>query len=244
MTQEKRIPLAWTARWRRIRLHVLPVVCFLLAVVACGWLWQRQESTLRSVGEVDTLRIDVTSPITGMVLALPHETGGQWNLYDHVLAGDVIATIDNPQLDTAGQAAAESGAEPLKIVAPISGTLVDVGCWPGQTVPQGGLIATIAADHGRHVVSYIPENSPITPRPGMLVTLLARDAGTTRYLSQIEEVGGQIERIPDHQREGSNAAGRGLPVRIKLPADLSLRPGAEVSVVYHQDDFGVPSQVE
>lgn len=228
MNHEKRIPLAWTARWRRIRLHVIPVVCFLLAVVACGWLWQRQETALRTIGEVDTLRIDVTSPITGMVIALPHGTGGQWNLYDHVLADDVIATIENPQ----------SQSEPLEIRAPISGTIVDVGCWPRQTVPQGGLIATIAADYGRHIVSYVPEDSPIVPRPGMLVTLRAREAGSQGILSKIEEVGGQIERIPAHQREGSNPAARGLPVRIKLPADLSLRPGAEVSVVYDRSNVG------
>ena len=100
MNSEKRIPLAWSARWRRIRLQAVPIACFLLALGTSGWLWQLQGSTVRSVGEVDALRIDVTSPAAGLVVALPHQTGRQWNLYDHVLADEVIAQFDDGPLET------------------------------------------------------------------------------------------------------------------------------------------------
>ena len=96
--QEKRIPLAWTTRWRRIRLHAIPIACFCVAVVACGWLWQRHGPPAQSVGEVDGLRVDVTSPVAGLVVALPHESKGQWSLHDQVAAGDVIARMDDRQL--------------------------------------------------------------------------------------------------------------------------------------------------
>src|SRR5687768_15337641 len=95
--QEKRIPLAWNVRWRRIRLQALPIASFVIAVAACGWLWRERGAAVHGLGEVDALRIDVTSPTTGMLTALPHRGGGQWSLYDHVVKGDVIAKFDDRQ---------------------------------------------------------------------------------------------------------------------------------------------------
>jgi len=330
MMQEKRVPLAWTSRWRRIRLHAIPIVCFTLAVATCGWLWQRQGAAIHSIGEIDALRIDITSPAAGLVVALPHQAHGQWNLYDHVLADDVIAMIDDRPLQSeknlvghevkqliakldlwqtasSGQFAADAGAavsaaveqehsrlaalersidamsgsmtaedfapqpnspelpeivpaasrselealretryvlelrwqglkqrlDMLAIRAPITGTLVAVYCWPGQTVHQGGRIATIAADHGRHIVSYMPEGSPVVPYPGMQVTLRSRLDRTHQVASEIEEVGQQIERVPTHYLGDPSLRQWGLPVRIKMPSDATLRPGALVDVVFH-----------
>ena len=122
----------------------------------------------------------------------------------------------------------------LEIPAPISGTLVNVYCWPGQIVHPGGMIATIAADHGQHIVGYVPEHSDIAVKRGMPVTLRARLSGSPRVTSEIEEVGHQIEQLPTHQRAVANLPQWGLPVRIKMPADVSLRPGSLVDIVFHQ----------
>src|SRR5688572_6807484 len=102
MMQEKRVPLAWSVRWRRLRLQAIPVASFAVAVIACALLWRERGAAVHGIGEVDALRIDVTSPTTGMVTALPHRSGGQWSLYDHVVKGDVIAKFDDrqTQLDT------------------------------------------------------------------------------------------------------------------------------------------------
>jgi len=329
MMQEKRIPLAWSSRWRRIRLHAVPIACFAVAVVACGLLWQRHGSAIQSVGEVDVLRIDVTSPVAGLVVALPHEINGQWSLYDHVLAGEVLARMDDRQLrsdqglfrqeikelvdelnqwkdssiagaDTqtaqsvqrawqyelsqltsllqsslsmpasveavnldpsavapalpptvpdatrAGLARLREArqtmelrwddldlrTESLEIRAPISGTLVAVHCWPGQAVPQGGRVATIAADHGQHIVSYLPEDSRLEPEPGTQVLLRPRTPGAPQLTSEVEQVGNHIERIPARQLLSPTAPQWGIPVRIKMPSDVSLRPGTVVDVVF------------
>ena len=122
----------------------------------------------------------------------------------------------------------------LEIPAPISGTLVNVYCWPGQIVAPGGLIATIAADHGQHIVGYVPEQSTIVPKVGMQVTMRARMARSPRITSTIEEVGKQIQQLPSHQRAVANLPQWGLPVRIKMPPDASLRPGSLVDIVFRR----------
>ena len=300
-----------------------------MAVVVCGLLWQHQGGAIQSVGAVDTLRIDVTSPVAGLIVAMPHEINGQWSLYDHVLAGEVLARMDDRQLrsdqglfrqeikelvDELNQWKASSIAgaddqtaqsvqlawqyelgqwtsllqsslsmpmsggtadldpaptvpelpanvpdairagltrlrdarltmelrwddlqlrtESLEILAPISGTLVAVHCWPGQAVPQGGRVATIAADHGQHIVSYLPQDSRIKPEPGAQVLLRPRMAGAVQLTSEVEQVGNHIERIPDRQLLSPVTPQWGIPVRIKIPSDASLRPGTVVDVVF------------
>jgi multidrug resistance efflux pump len=123
-------------------------------------------------------------------------------------------------------------SELLEIRAPISGTLVALHCWPGQAVPQGGRIATIAADYGQHIVSYLPEDSRLDPEPGMQVTLRPRTPGATLLTSEIEQVGRQIEHIPARYLLSPTSPQWGIPVRIKMPSDASLRPGATVDVVF------------
>ena len=302
---------------------------FLVAVIASSWLWQGYGGMAQSVGEVDSPRVDVTSPTAGLVLSLPHQARGQWLIYDRVQAGDVIARIEDQQLENSknllqqevlklidevtleaeaigegGDAAANEAirgawqfeksrllslddqlspelqvtpdvsrdadspppempatvsatsrdalariretrrglelrsneirrsTKALELQSPISGTLVAVHCWPGQTVPTGGRIATIAADYGRHIVSYIPEGSPLVARPGMQVTLRTRAAGSRRLTSEVEQVGRRIEQIPSHQIAASKSPMWGTPVRIKMPADDLLQPGALVDVVF------------
>lgn len=301
MNQEKRIPRAWSVRWRRICSQAIPIVAFLAALLGSGWIWQWSGSSVQGVGEVDGLRVDITSPTAGLVIALPHQTRGQWTVFDHVQAGQIIARIDDQQFEaskslllrdiedlqdklaqekstSANADAAEINdvirraweferlrlqileqllsAAPqltpreldelrsaplelpehvqakirdelarfreerrgldlrweelslrsglLEIPAPITGTLVNVYCWPGQIVAPGELIATIAADHGQHIVGYIPEQSTIVPKVGMQVTMRAGMARSPRITSTIEEIGKQIQQLPSHQRAVAN----------------------------------------
>lgn len=225
--QEKRVPLAWSVRWRRIRSQGIPAAIFLVAVVASGWLWRERGYGVQGVGEVDSPRVDVTSPTTGLIVALPSQTSGNWSVYERIQAGDVIARIE--------ERAGEAGTT-VELQAPISGTLVDVRSWPGQTVIPGQIIATIAADHGRHIVGFIPEESTLSAKRGMQVTLQSRAAGSPQLVSEVEEVGVQIEKIPRHQRTSAAMPQWGTPVRIKVPGNTALRPGALVDLRFDAAD--------
>src|SRR5688572_25200459 len=99
MNQDTRIPVSWTVHWRRIRSQAIPAMAFFVALFASGWMWQWNGSSVQGVGEVDSLRVDITSPTAGLVIALPHQTRGQWTVFDHVQAGQIIAKIDDQQLE-------------------------------------------------------------------------------------------------------------------------------------------------
>ena len=223
--QDKRVPLAWSVRSRRIRSQGIPVAIFLMAVVASGWLWRERGVGVQSVGEVSSPKVDVTSPMMGRIVALPNQASGQWSVYDHIQAGEIVARIEEP--------AGEAG-KTIEVQAPISGTLVAIRCSPGQTVTPGQLIATIAADDGRHIVGYIPEESPLSAKPGMQVTLRSRGAAAPRLTSEVEKVGVQIQKIPRHQQTSANMPQWGIPVRIKVPNNATLRPGALVDVLFER----------
>jgi multidrug resistance efflux pump len=330
MSIENRIPVSRTVRMQRLRWRVVPMAAFVISAVSSGWLWRDYGGMVQGVGAVDSPRVDVTSPTAGLVTSLPHQARGQWLIYDHVQAGEVIARIEDQRLERSknqlqqevlklldevtlqaeaagegGDAAAKSAtnnvweyertrlisldeqlspelqvapgenrpvapppelratasaatrdalarirlarrgvelradevrlsSKELELKAPISGTLVAFHKWPGQTVPPGGRIATIAADYGRHIVSYIPEGSPVAVRPGMQVTLRTHTAGGRRITSEVEQVGRRVEKIPSHHIAASKSPMWGTPVRIKMPDDALLQPGALVDVLYNK----------
>jgi multidrug resistance efflux pump len=180
---------------------------------------------VQSIGEVASPKVNVTSPATGIVLALPHETNGNWSVLDRVDAGDVIARI---------AIEGDEAAKTVDVLAPVSGTILAVTCWPGQTVIPGQLIATIAVDRAQHVVSYVPEESRFEVRPGMRVTMVGRVAGSPRVSSEVEQVGKVVQQVPRHQRTHATMPQWGAPVRIKMPNELALKPGSLVDVIFHQ----------
>src|SRR5688572_16741551 len=100
MNQDKRIPLAWSVRWRRIRSQAIPAFAFFAALLTSGWMWQWHGASVQGVGEVDGLRVDITSPTAGLIIALPSQRGGgQWTVFDRVNKNDIIARIDDQQLE-------------------------------------------------------------------------------------------------------------------------------------------------
>ena len=111
MTQENRIPVSRAVRWQRIRYRAIPVLSFIVAIVASSWLWRNYGGMAQGVGEVDSPRVDITSPTAGLVMSLPHEARGQWLIYDHVQAGEVIARVEDQQLEHSKNLVAARGVE-------------------------------------------------------------------------------------------------------------------------------------
>lgn len=325
-----RVPVARSVRIRHLRVFAVPLACFALAVFGWGYLWNRQAGQVVLIGQVDSFRVNVNSPISGLVTRMPHHTRLQWSLFDSIEAGDVIAEFDDTEFrsqlarfefeieqtkkDLArwqteaaaalGEAASEESPlaevvsyeteqldealfsielppdgeliEPaeegdpllsleldqalvsqidqirthrkelllrvaelrlmrdnLEIRAPISGTLVDFYCAPGQRLHMGGPVATIAADHGRNIVAYLPEESPYKPAPGMLVALRSRGHGSTPVNSTIEEVADQLSPIPTRLSGNPAIVQWGMPIRIAMPMDVEFRAGSLVDIMVH-----------
>lgn len=332
----QRIPRSWPVRLRRLQFSALPLIVFAATVIGCAWLWQMRGLAVHSVGEVEASRVDVASPLSGVVVQLSRNDGGMWSIFDRVAKGDVLATLDDRQaklnhqmllhelevLEADGaecqkeltSAELEEGAkealramlasalaslekmrstllkfggehsaatpashlttqqtsvqfpanvpqelqmrlnqfqaalrsfslkldqyqlesERLVIRAPIPGTLVAIYCWPGQAVPQNGVIATIAAEHGRHIVSFLPEESMLQATAGMPVKIRSRGRPDFIAASSVEQLGAQLDQMPQHLLGPNSSPRWGLPVRVKLPQGLDLRPGSLVDIVFYQ----------
>jgi hypothetical protein len=216
-----RIPRSPSVQWRRFRAKAVPLVVFFLAAGASAWLWTDVGGTISAVGRVESTRVDVTSPAVAKVVDLPSHSGGQWSLYENIRAGDVIAVLEDER---------ESPAKVIEVRAPISGTLVGVHCWPGQNVLPGVPIATIAADYGKHLVGFMPEDAHFVARPGMHVTLRPRTASGDAYTSEVEVVANHIEPLPRHLWGMSSEPQWGVPFRVKMPPDVILLPGSLVDL--------------
>ncbi|HUU90472.1 MAG TPA: HlyD family efflux transporter periplasmic adaptor subunit [Phycisphaerae bacterium] len=122
--------------------------------------------------------------------------------------------------------------EALKIRAPIAGTITAIHQWPGQNVQAGIPIMTIAAADSRYIVSYVRQETRIRPAVGMGVDVSVRSVPRLTAGATVEEVGPQVELIPQHQLRDPNVPEWGLPVRISVPEELGLRPGELVDVAF------------
>jgi len=130
--------------------------------------------------------------------------------------------------------------ESLEIRAPITGLVMAVYAWPGQTVAAGSRILALASADSEYIVSYVREDQRIRPAVGMAVAVQVRAIPRNTALAQVERVGPQVELVPPHQLRDPKVPEWGLPVRITMPPGLRLRPGELVDVAFrHTPDDGV-----
>lgn len=120
----------------------------------------------------------------------------------------------------------------LEVRAPISGMVCAIHCWPGHRVRAGDPIVTLAADHGRYIISYVRQEQGFRPRRGMPVAVRMRLPGARPVDTVVERVGAQVELVPPRQRRNPAVPEWGQPVRIVSPRDLPLRPGESVDVTF------------
>jgi multidrug resistance efflux pump len=120
----------------------------------------------------------------------------------------------------------------LEIRSPITGTICAIYRWPGQAIRSGDPIMTIAADNGRYIVSYLRQEQIIRPKSGASVFVKARQPKAEMLASTVEQVGSQMELIPQHQRRNVQMPEWGIPVRIGMPSNLAIKPGELVDVSF------------
>lgn len=92
MSGAGRIPIPWKHRWRRFRYGSLPLLGMAVAAVATLYLWGQQGILPETIGEVESVRVDVTASTDGALVPL---AGGQWTLFDEVEFNQVVAQLDD-----------------------------------------------------------------------------------------------------------------------------------------------------
>ena len=119
------------------------------------------------------------------------------------------------------------------IEAPMSGTITAIKHQPNEFVKQGQEIFTITQDAGSYITTYVRVGAGIVPKKDMQVTVRGQD-GRRSAISRVQEVGSQIEQIPEHQLANPKKPEWGIPVRIAMPdpTKLPLRPGELVVLNY------------
>ena len=238
MNAENPIAIPWKVRWRYWRHSLLPVVCFIGSAIFVVWFWQRQASSRQVVGEVTAIRVDVRSPVNGIVVDLPHGDG-QWSMLDSVMQGDVIALVQplaySSVLSPESQEIEEST---VSVYAPINGRVLQIHCWPDQSAQAFQPIMTISADQAKYILAYVPERVLGDTQEGTPVTVSYR-IGQPEYPGSVscmvERVGSSLEQIPKHHLQNSTVPQWGIPVRIKLPLNVLLRPGSLIDVIFPSD---------
>jgi len=241
-----RIPISPANRWCIFRYDYLPGIAFFLLLAACGWMWRNQVSPTHVLGEVETPTTTINSPADGFVRGVYPDGEGHFKLYDPVEIGDLVAKIEPFTTEVTGVTALdsamaadpdESTTEPssesgTEAYSPFRGTVVRIHCWPGQRVRAGDPMVTISASQGQFVVSHIPEIQTDMPSRGDAVTL--RAVGSRSMIDGVvDEVGIMVTSIPDRQLASTAMEAYGIPIRIRLPEDHSLRPGALIEIRFH-----------
>lgn len=104
MAARRPIPIPWRQRWREFRVSQLPVITFIVLVLAIGTLWMRYVHPANIVGEVESTRLPVVSTVAGRVEAL------HVGLLQPVTNGQILVEISvaDPQSQQSQLAAIEA----------------------------------------------------------------------------------------------------------------------------------------
>ncbi|MHB1034555.1 MAG: HlyD family secretion protein [Pirellulales bacterium] len=95
-----RIPIPLSQQWLRLRFQVLPPLIFAASAVLVVWLWGGHVSLPNSLGEANSLQVDMASRADGILVSLPSSGGTDGlkkkdlEIFDTVLANQVIARLD------------------------------------------------------------------------------------------------------------------------------------------------------
>ena len=77
-----------------MRYQLIPVVVFLSGVYATVLLWDRHMELPNGIGAVKALRVDIVSPVDGVLVRLPR-LERQLNMFDSVAAGEIVCKLDD-----------------------------------------------------------------------------------------------------------------------------------------------------
>jgi len=128
----------------------------------------------------------------------------------------------------------EAELSPVTLKAPIDGIVTTLYLRPGEAVSAAQPIMAIATVDAVRIVGYL--RPPILQQPKVGMRVEVRTRGLRRQIgtATVVEVGAQFEAVPPTLVGPMKFANveQGLPVDISLPANLKIRPGELVDLVF------------
>jgi multidrug resistance efflux pump len=86
------IPIPWKQRWRRFRFEILPTFGLLAFGAVAVYLWSNSGGMPHTIGEVEAIRVEITSPLEGILVQPP---SGPWALFERMEPSQVVAQLDD-----------------------------------------------------------------------------------------------------------------------------------------------------
>ncbi|MCI0364538.1 MAG: HlyD family secretion protein [Phycisphaerales bacterium] len=90
MANGVRIATSWSRRMRQVRQGFVPLIVFLAAAAATGWLWRFNTGLFQAIGEVQAVRYEITSPADGVLASLPRRV---LMPFDEIEAGELLVQL-------------------------------------------------------------------------------------------------------------------------------------------------------
>jgi multidrug resistance efflux pump len=151
---------------------------------------------------------------------------------DHVAAMKVALSAKEEHLSQL-----DGKLEALVIKAPFSGTVTQIHARSGQFVQPGNPILEIASNQGTSIVAYLRAEQQVMPREGMEVEVRMASDPYHPHAAKVESVAGQFDSVPTRLLRDPKMPEWGIPVRVTLPQDVSVRPGELVRVTFRSRPF-------
>ena len=128
----------------------------------------------------------------------------------------------------------EDELSPVLLKAPVDGVVTSIFVRSGEAVVAGHPIIAIASETPVRIVGYLRVPILNEPKTGMPVEIRTRGAHRGIGRAKVVDVGAQMEPIPQAMLSSAklNGSELGLPVDISLPANLKIRPGELVDIIF------------
>lgn len=122
----------------------------------------------------------------------------------------------------------------ITLTAPIDGMISGIWCSPGEVVTEGYILAAINATHPDRIVGYMRQPFPVEPVPGMSVKIVTHSNRRVLAITEVDKVGHFLEPITNSLARiaTDRLVDMGLPVSIKIPENITLRPGEVVGLSF------------
>jgi len=121
---------------------------------------------------------------------------------------------------------------PITLVAPISGIVHSVLRQNGEAVVEGEPLVLINSPRAERIVAFVRQPYSFTPRIGLPVEIVTRNPPRQRFLTQVSQVGAQLEAITNSLAflVPGKLVDAGLQIVLPVPPELVIRPGEIVDV--------------